>query len=214
MKNKTKLIIFSLFTFILISGFVSADNSTVPTIISGKAYDGKIGGPTLSGVKIVVLCNGNIKNTSSLSDGTYGVLFEPGLCPAKSNVTASIVNGVVVASAKGVLHEDSFLISGVINIEAKSYSLVVGKVYKDKRGKYPLSNATVTINCNGKIKKTVSLSDGTYGVSYNTALCNFNNKLTGSATSGNITVNGIGSFMRNVPYYGYNLGLMNIFPKK
>jgi len=78
MKNTNKLIItslISLFAIILVGlNFVSAN-----TLVGGTIYDGSPDNP-VSGAEITVQCDSLYLDTTSLSDGTYAVVFDKESC--------------------------------------------------------------------------------------------------------------------------------------
>lgn len=104
------------------------------TLVAGKIYDSPNFETAngVSGANINVTCNQNLLTTTSLSDGTYSVSFDPtDLCPEGSIVTVVAEKGGVSNSGTGDVHDYTALMPdlyiGVVNIALiPEFGLIAG----------------------------------------------------------------------------------------
>jgi len=109
-------------TFLTLFLVASIAMVSAGTLIAGKIYDSP-NFETANGVgdaNINVTCNSNVLYTTSLSDGTYSVVFPIAQCPLNSNVTVFAEKNGISNSGAGIVHDYSNLIVdlyiGVVNI--------------------------------------------------------------------------------------------------
>ena len=87
-------------------GFASAK-----TLIAGKIYNADYT-DTVAGATVEVTCNGNLKTTTSLSDGAYAVTYCESLTGCSEDVTCNNGDSLSVYAEKGGLTGTK---DGVIN---------------------------------------------------------------------------------------------------
>lgn len=92
-------IVLGIFLVLAITASVSADT----TFIAGKIYNSDYT-DVISGADVAVICNGEIINTASLSDGAYSVTYFGTNCVEGSSLTVSAVKGDLYGSKTGDIH--------------------------------------------------------------------------------------------------------------
>lgn len=132
---KTKFILATLVLSLLVVASIAAANAAVGynTVIAGKIYDGP-DFETASGVEganVNVTCNGNVKTTTSLDDGTYSVIFTETECPGDSTGVLVVAEKDGVSnSGTGNVHDYTSSIGvylGVVNVALiPEFGLVIG----------------------------------------------------------------------------------------
>jgi hypothetical protein len=103
MNKKFSFIILSMAFVLAISAMASA-TPIVNTIVTGVIYNNPTFTNTVSGANVTVNCNGHIKNTLSLNDGSYEVLYSNSLCNVNDSLSVSAVKGDLYGSKTGEVH--------------------------------------------------------------------------------------------------------------
>jgi len=126
-----KLLILPVIALLVITSILAV---SAKTIVAGKIYDSpnfETANP-VADANINVTCNGNLLNTTSLSDGTYSVEYVASVnCPDGSNVTVVAEKGGITNTGYGIVHDfttvmpDIYL--GIVNIALiPEFGLIVG----------------------------------------------------------------------------------------
>jgi len=102
MKKVLTLILMGM--FLLSLGFASAD-----TMIAGKIYNADYTA-TIGDADVMVSCGDGdgvvVKNTTSLSDGSYSVDFEENVCDNGDTLTVYAEKGSLTGGQSGEIHDD------------------------------------------------------------------------------------------------------------
>ena len=104
MKKIFSLLILS-FMLISLIGAVSACDSSCPigkTLITGKIYD-QATGNGVKGADVEIICNGITKETTSVGNGKYLVLFSQDECEYGDSVTINANKGSLIGTSTGIV---------------------------------------------------------------------------------------------------------------
>lgn len=96
--------LFVLATILLTLGFASAITPvcTSQTVVGGTIYQDVITNG-VGGASVEVTCNGNLLSTTSLSDGSYSVLFDCTLCDFGDAVTVHATKDGLTGDNSGAI---------------------------------------------------------------------------------------------------------------
>ena len=119
-------IILGMFLVLAVTASVSADT----TFIAGKIYNADYS-DVISGADVTVTCNGEIIETTSLSDGAYSVTYFGTSCVEGADLTVSGVKGDLYGSKTGEIHsvESTNWDFSVVNVPlVPEFGLIAGMV--------------------------------------------------------------------------------------
>lgn len=91
---------------------------------------------------------------------------------------------------------------------ASAQTIVAGTIYNSDYSQ-TIPGATVEVTCDGNVNSTLSLSDGTYAITYNSTECHENSTLTVFAQKGSMTGTKTGEVHDSV-IMGWDLAVVNV----
>ena len=84
---------------------VSLSFASAATLIGGKIYNSDFS-ETVAGADVQINCNDESEGVTSLSDGSYAVIFSEELCDNGSNVEVSATKDSLSGFANGTVNDD------------------------------------------------------------------------------------------------------------
>jgi hypothetical protein len=93
--------------------------ATGVTVIGGKITNK---GSAVSGANVIISCNGTVKSTSSVGDGSYGVTYDAAACGPNDNASVHATKGGLGGSNSAGVNPSTF--SSQVNIAMVDVSVV------------------------------------------------------------------------------------------